>query len=109
MKPVKEAEGYADDLQAAYDYYKSYGLGSAERFLSGYAEAIEIIQRSPFVCRSRRHGWRQMIIKGYPNYSIFYKELPLCWLLGGVVSGVRDPDIIQARLLIREVTEEEKS
>ena len=32
MKPFKEAEGYLDDLQAAYDYYKLYGLQTAERF-----------------------------------------------------------------------------
>jgi len=48
-----------------------------------------------------------MIIRGYPNYSIFYKELPFCWLLGGVVSTLRDPDAVQTHLLLREVSEEE--
>lgn len=78
MKPFKEAEGFADDLQAAYDYYKSYSNTSAKRFLAGYAEAVKIIQRSPFICRPRRHGWRQMIIQDYPSYSIFYPNAG-CW------------------------------
>ena len=105
MKPFKEAEGYADDLQAAYDFYKAYGRGVAGRFLAAYGEAVGTITRHPFVCRPRRHGWRQMVIRRYPGYSIFYKELPDFWLLGGIVSTLRDPDLIQARLLIREVSE----
>jgi hypothetical protein len=39
VKPFKEAEGYAEDLQAAYDYYKAYSLQTAERFLTAYEEA----------------------------------------------------------------------
>ena len=103
MKRFKEAEGYADDLQAAYDYYKAYGSQTAERFLAAYQEAVEILKRMPRICRPRRHGWRQMIIQEYPNYSVFYKELSFCWLLGGVISTVQDPDLVQARLLLREV------
>lgn len=61
----------------------------------------------PRICRPRRHEWRQMIIQDYPNYSIFYKELSFCWLLGGVISTVQDPDFVQARLLLREVAEGE--
>jgi hypothetical protein len=47
-----------------------------------------------------------MIIHDYPVYSIFYKELSFCWLLTGVIPTIRDPDLIQARLLLREVYEE---
>jgi hypothetical protein len=39
------------------------------------------------------------------SYAIFYREAPAFWFLGGVVSTVQDPDLIQARLLIREVGE----
>ncbi len=109
MKAFREAEGYADDLQAVYDYYKAYGSETAERFLAEYERAVDVLRHSPFICRSRRHGWRQMIIQAYPSYSVFYKELSFCWLLGGVIPAARDPDLIQARLLVREVTEEEKS
>ena len=108
MKPFKETEGYAGDLQAAYDYYKAYSPQTAQRFLVAYERAATILQFSPFICRARRHGWRQMIIPDYPVYSIFYKELSFCWLFGGLLPTVRDPDTLQARLLVREVTEEEK-
>jgi ParE toxin of type II toxin-antitoxin system, parDE len=107
MKPFKEAEGYGEDLQSAYDYYKAYGADTAGRFLKAYEKAVATIQYSPFICRPRRHGWRQMIIRDYPSFSIFYREFPRFWLLAGVVSTVQDPDSIQARLLIREVAEEE--
>jgi hypothetical protein len=58
MKPFKEAEGYSEDLQFAYDYYKAYGPLTAERFLAAYERATGILQFSPFICRARRHGWR---------------------------------------------------
>ena len=107
MKSFREAEGYAADLQAAYDYYRTYSPAAAERFLNAYSRATKFIERTPLACRLRRHDWRQMVIPGHPNYSIFYKELPLCWLYAGVIPTVRDPDAIQARLLIREIGEEE--
>ena len=105
MKPFKEAEGYLDDLQAAYDYYNAYGPGTAHQFLAAYEKAERTLIEHPHICRPRKHGWRQMVIRRYPNYSIFYKELSPCWLMGGIVSTLSDPDAIQARLLIREVRE----
>jgi plasmid stabilization system protein ParE len=105
MKLFKEAESYADDLQASYDYYKAYGPQTAARFLAAYKDSVELLRRWPRICRPRRHEWRQMVIQDYPNYSIFYKELSFCWLLGGIVPSVSDPDAIQARLLVREVAE----
>jgi len=106
MKPFKEAVGYAGDLQAAYDYYKAYSPLAARRFLADYAAAIQAITDHPQLCRLRRHGWRQMAIRSHPGYSIFYKELPSWWLFGGILSTLRDPDFIQAGLLIREVSED---
>ena len=107
MKPFKEAEGYAEELQAAYDYYGSYSPFTARRFLAAYEEAVDVIARHPFVSRPRRHSWRQFVISRYPGYSIFYKEFPDYWLLGGIVSTLRDPDMIQAQLLIAETGEEQ--
>jgi len=46
-----------------------------------------------------------MIIKDYPAYSIFYREMESCWLIGGLVGTLQDPDYIQASLLIREIRE----
>lgn len=107
MKPFKEAEGFADDLQAAYDYYKAYSNSTAGRFLAAYEVAIRIVQSSPYVCRPRPHGWRQMVIHEYPRYSIFYREFDYFWLFAGVISTVQDSDTIQARLLTRETKETE--
>lgn len=55
MKPFKEAEGYAADLQAAYDYYRAYSLQTAERFWSAYEEATELLKRRPRICRPRQN------------------------------------------------------
>jgi len=107
MKPYKEAEGVAADLQAAYDYYRAYSMATAGRFLAAYEVAIRIVQSSPYVCRPRQHGWRQMVIHEYPRYSIFYLEFDQFWLFAGVISTVQDSDSIQVRLLIRETTETE--
>ena len=41
------------------------------------------------------------------TYGIFYREASDFWYLGGVISTVQDPDLIQARLLIREIRETE--
>ena len=46
-----------------------------------------------------------MAIRGFSNHSIFYKEFPDFWLVGGIYCTIRDPDVIQARLLIREIGE----
>jgi plasmid stabilization system protein ParE len=107
-KPFKEAEGYAEDLQIAFDYYKAYNPQSAARFLTAYQMAVMRLMRDPQVCRLRRHGWRQMVIRRYSGFSIFYREFKGYWLLGGVISTLRDPDLIQARLLIREIADELK-
>jgi plasmid stabilization system protein ParE len=108
MKPFKEANGYAADLQAAYDYYKAYGEITAGRFVAAYEKAVEMVRYHPYICRARQHGWRQMVIKDYPSYSIFYQEFPRFWLFAGVISTVQDPDWIQALLLIREAAETDK-
>ena len=103
MKLFREAEGYAVDLQSAYDYYQSYSARAAARFLRAYQAEIAIITVQPLVAHVRRHGWRQLPIRRHPGYAIFYKELPDFWLLGGVIPTMRDPDQILVKLLIREV------
>lgn len=80
---------------------------TAGRFLTAYQKAIDMIVVSPYICRSRRHGWRQMVIHEYPGFSIFYREFDRFWLLAGVLSTIQDPDAVLARLLIREVEHED--
>lgn len=104
MKPFRTADTYAADLQRAYDYFKRDGGDAAERFYVRYQRARKIIQRNPLVCRLRPSGWRQLTIPG-STFAIFYREAPAFWFLGGVISIVQDPDVIQARLLILEIRE----
>ena len=104
MKPFRTAGTYAADLQLAYDYFKQGGQQAADRFLERHDEAQRTIIGHPFVCRRRSHGWRQLAIPR-STYAIFYREAEDFWFLGGVISTVQDPDLIQARLLILEISE----
>jgi plasmid stabilization system protein ParE len=104
MKPFKASAAYAADLQAAYDYFKQGGQLAAERFLARYTRVRRVISENPLACRPRSNGWRQMLVPG-STYAIFYREAPDFWFLGGVVSIVQDPDAIQARLLLREISD----
>jgi hypothetical protein len=104
MKPFKTADTYAADLQQAHDYFKQGGQNAADRFFARYKRARKIIETNPLVCRLRPTGWRQLTIPG-STYGIFYREASDFWYLGGVISTVQDPDVIQARLLIREIHE----
>jgi plasmid stabilization system protein ParE len=102
MKSFKTADTYAADLQRAYDYFKQGGENAAERFFVRYQRARKTIQANPRVCRLRPNGWRQLTIPG-STYAIFYREAPQFWFLGGLISIVQDPDVIQARLLLLEL------
>jgi plasmid stabilization system protein ParE len=104
MKPFRAAGDYAADLQAAYDYFKQGGQRAADRFFDRYARTRRVITGNPLVCRLRPNGWRQVTIPG-STFAIFYREAPDFWFLGGVISVVQDPDVIQARLLLREIRE----
>jgi hypothetical protein len=37
-----------------------------------------------------------------PVSTLYYREMPDCWLVAGVFHAQRDPDWIQSQLLIRE-------
>jgi hypothetical protein len=105
MREWVQVGGYADDLQAAYDYVNSRGGAAvAGRFLNRYLQCIDTLIAYPEICAIRPHGWRQ---KPIPNstFSIFYGERGPYWMLVGIQSTVQDPDRIQAMLLIREVCE----
>jgi plasmid stabilization system protein ParE len=102
MKPFKAAATYTADLQQAYDYFEQGGPAAADRFLLRYERALQQIMGNPLSCRLRQNGWRQLTIPG-STYGIFFREAPDFWYLGGVISTVQDPDLVQARLLIREI------
>lgn len=103
MKPFRESPALTGDLQQAYDHYLRYSPATADRFLTSYQKAVDILAAHPWIVRARRHGWRQLSIPRFPVYAIFYKELEPCWLVAGLLPCVRDPDALHASLLIREV------
>ena len=105
MREWIQAAGYADDLQAAYDYFKRGGFEAARRFLERYESCITRIVAKPLTCAVRRHGWRQKPIPR-STFSIYYGQRGAHWMLVGIQSTVQDPDRIQALLLIREVAAE---
>ena len=106
MKSFKTADTYAADLQQAHDYFMQGGQATADRFVERYDRAMQTIKANPLVCRVRPTGWRQFPLPR-STYAIFYRETPEFGFLGGVISTVQDPDVIQARLLIREIRETE--
>jgi len=72
MKPFKESDGYAADLQEAYDYYKRYGTATAGRFLAAYETAVSIVMSSPYACRET--PWLET--DGHPRISGILHLLP---------------------------------
>jgi hypothetical protein len=103
MKPFKTAAIYAADLQQAYDYFKQGGENAALRFLTRYEQTLRTTMMPPHVPRLRLNGWRQIALPR-SRYAIFYREAPEFWFLGGIISTVQDPAMIQAKLLIREIS-----
>ncbi len=103
MKPWVQVAGYAEDLQAAHDYFKSKaGARAADRFFTRYQASVMSIIEHPESAAIRGHGWRQKPIRN-STFSIFYGERGGFWMLVGIQSTVQDPDRLQALLLIREV------
>jgi plasmid stabilization system protein ParE len=102
MKPFKASGALPADLQHAFDYFLRGGERAASQFIERYEMALRVIGERPGSCRLRPTGWRQKLIMR-SSFAIFYRETPEFWLIGGVVSLVRDPDTIQAELLIREL------
>jgi plasmid stabilization system protein ParE len=105
MKPFKASEALASDLQEAYDYFKRGGPAAAERFSAAFERTLRTVCRHPEICRLRGSGWRHAPIPG-SSYVLFYRESPSFWFVGAVISMLQDPDVIQAQLLIREISDE---
>jgi hypothetical protein len=108
MKPFRTAVSYAADLQQAYDYFEQGGSLADDRFLERHDEIQRTIIAHPVICRLRSHGWRQLAIPR-STYAIFYREAAEFWFVGGGLSTVQDPDMLQTRLLILEISEPDES
>ena len=99
-----QVEGYSEDYQAAYDYFKQRGgVPAAARFVERYKPCVKTIvaqPRSSAVVDTDGGKSRSRIPR-----SAFSMGTRCLWMLVGVQSTVQDPDRIQAMLLIREVSE----
>ena len=58
-KPLRIAPWVvAVDLQAIYDYHRSFSPSKAERFLTEYDSVIALLELNPLLFREREGGWR---------------------------------------------------
>ena len=103
MKPLRILDDVADrDLPGIVTYHLPQSRAKAEAIVAEYDRLIRVLRESPDIFRERPHGWRVGVFRaGY--YLLYYREIENCWLVAGVFHARRDPDWIQAQLLIREV------
>ncbi|MBI5768039.1 MAG: type II toxin-antitoxin system RelE/ParE family toxin [Verrucomicrobia bacterium] len=103
MKPLRILDDVAErDLPGIVSYHLPQSRAKAEAIVAEYDRFIEQLRRTPAIFRERPHGWRVCVFRS-GSYSLYFRELGSCWLVAGVFHARRDPDWIQARLLIREV------
>ena len=103
MKPLRILDDVADrDLPGIVTYHLPQSRAKAEAIVAEYDRMVEVLRQSPELFRVRPHGWRVGVFRtGY--YLLYYRELETCWLVAAVFHARRDPNWIQAQLLIREV------
>jgi hypothetical protein len=103
MKPLRVLDDVADrDLPGIVAFHLPYSRTKAEAIVAEYDRFIELLRQTPAMFRERPHGWRVGVFRS-GSYSLYYREIESCWLVAGVFPARRDPDWIQAQLLIREV------
>ncbi|MGA2051995.1 MAG: type II toxin-antitoxin system RelE/ParE family toxin [Opitutales bacterium] len=102
-KPLKVADRVADlDIPAILRYHRERSPAKAVRLLAEYVRIIDAISKNPRVARLRKENWRVVAFRSGP-YLLYYSEQESFWLVAGVFHAARDPDWIQAQLLIREL------
>jgi hypothetical protein len=108
MKPLRILDDVADrDLPGIVTYHLPRSRGKAEAIVAEYDRFIDLLRQTPAMFRERPHGWRVAVFRS-GSYSLYYREIETCWLVAGIFPARRDPDWIQAQLLIREVREHKK-
>jgi len=91
------------DLSEIVAYHQPRSPEKAIRIIAEYDRIIDRLSRNPRIARERGHGWRVLAFR-QGTYLLYYRELESYWLVAGIFHAVRDPNWIQAQLLIREVT-----
>lgn len=103
-KPLRIADAVVDrDVPSIAAYHRAKSEDKARRILAEYDRIIALLAFNPLILAERSHGWRV-----YPfhagAYLLYYKELDALWLVAGIFHALRDPDWIQAQLVIREAS-----
>ena len=102
-KSLRILEAVANrDLPDIIAYHQPKSEAKAVRILAEYDRFVELINRNPEVAHTRGHGWKVIAVQSGP-YLLYYRDFESFWLVAGVFHAMRDPDWIQAQLLIREI------
>ena len=105
MKPLRILDDVAErDLPGIVTFHLSQSRRKAEAIVAEYDGFIGLLRQTPALFHERAHGWRVCVFRS-GHYSLYYREIETCWLVAGIFPARRDPDWIQAQLLIREVRE----
>lgn len=94
------------DLPNIVAYHLPKSRAKAGAIVAEYDRIIALLRENPQTYHSRPHGWRVCIFRS-GVYALYYRETPTYWLVAGVLHARRDPDWIQAQLVIREAREGE--
>lgn len=94
------------DLPNIVAYHLPKSQAKAEAIVAEYDRIIALLRKNPQVYHARPHGWCVCLFRS-GVYALYYREVPTCWLVAGVFHARRDPDWIQAQLVIREARDGE--
>ena len=94
------------DLPNIVAYHRPKSRPKAEAIVAEYDRIIALLRETPQAYHERPHGWRVCIFRS-GVCALYYRETPTCWLVAGIFHARRDPDWIQAQLVIREAREGE--
>ncbi len=103
MKPLRVLTAVVEvDLPAIVAYHAPKSLDKAQRIVTEYDDIVAKLQDNPRQFAERKHRWRVALFR-QGTYSLYYSEMPDCWLVAGIFHSARDPDWVLSHLLIREV------
>ena len=93
MKIVKSAEAAADIVEAA-KFIAEDNLNAALQFAEAVDESLNVLASFPTIGAIREFGdlgeFRMWIVKGFPNYLLFYKTTATEITLVRLIHSARD-------------------
>jgi plasmid stabilization system protein ParE len=85
------------DLVSACDWYEGQQAGLSGAFLLGIEDALNRIKSMPQMYASVLPGTRRAKVQKFP-YLIYYRILPRCIEVIGLLHSSRDPKLWQRRV-----------